>query len=88
MKRACIISIGNEILAGRTVDTNAAYLSRKLLSCGIPAVSFFTISDDVEVISKTLAKAADEADVILVTGGLGPTDDDITRQSCNYTRKC
>ena len=80
MKRACIISIGNEILAGRTVDTNAAYLSRKLLSCGIPAVSFFTISDDVEVISKTLAKAADEADVILVTGGLGPTDDDITRQ--------
>jgi len=81
MKRAKIISIGNEILAGRTVDTNAAYLSRKLLSCGIPAVSFFTISDDVEVISKTLAQAAAKADVILITGGLGPTDDDVTRQA-------
>jgi len=81
MKKAVIISVGNEILAGHIVDTNTAYLSRKLLSIGIPTVGFYTIGDTVEVIAKTLARAGVEADVVLVTGGLGPTDDDVTRQA-------
>lgn len=81
VKKATLISIGNEILAGRTVDTNAAYLGAKLLGVGIPMVSGFTVGDDVEAIVKALEQAADQADIVLVTGGLGPTDDDVTRHA-------
>jgi len=81
MKKASLISIGNEILAGRTVDTNAAYLSRRLLAMGIPVVNGFTVSDDIDSIIQALTRAAEAADIVLITGGLGPTDDDITRQA-------
>ena len=81
MKRACIVSIGDEILTGQTVDTNAAYLSEKLVSIGIPVVSSYTIGDDIESIVKSLKLASSDADLVLATGGLGPTDDDITRQA-------
>ncbi len=81
MKKAGIVSIGNELLSGQTVDTNASWLSRQLLSCGIPAVSFFTVADEAGEIVRALNQAAEQADIILVTGGLGPTDDDVTRQA-------
>jgi len=80
MKKAAIISIGNEILSGRTADTNAGYLSRALLSKGIPAASFRAVGDDVDAIVRALKQAAAEAEVVVTTGGLGPTDDDLTRQ--------
>ncbi len=80
MKSASIVSIGNEILSGETVDTNAAYLSRGLLCVGISVVSSYTVGDDVEKIAEALGLAAKDGDVVLVTGGLGPTDDDVTRQ--------
>jgi nicotinamide-nucleotide amidase len=80
MKKASIISIGNELLSGQTVDTNAAYLSGELLSIGIPVVSSYTIGDDTDAIVRALNLAAADADVVLATGGLGPTDDDLTRQ--------
>ena len=73
--------MGNEILAGRTLNTNAAYLSRKLLSLGVPVVSSYTVADDIDSILRALKLAASDADVVLVTGGLGPTDDDLTRQA-------
>ncbi len=78
--KASIISIGNEILSGQTVDTNAAYLSRKLLSVGIGVASCYTVGDGVEAIERALRQAGEDGDIILVTGGLGPTDDDVTRQ--------
>ena len=81
MKKASIVSIGNEILSGLTVDTNAAYLSDKLLSIGITVASSYTVSDDIGVIVRALQRAADDAEFVLVTGGLGPTDDDLTRQA-------
>ena len=81
MKKASIISIGDEILNGQTVSTNAAYLSRSLLSISIPVVSSYIIGDDVDSIVRTLNLASDDADIVLLTGGLGPTDDDLTRQS-------
>ena len=81
MKKASIISIGNEVLSGQTVDTNAAWLSRQLLSMGIPVVSSYTVSDDVDSIVRSLNLAGGDADVVLITGGLGPTDDDLTRQA-------
>ena len=80
MRRAGIVSIGNEILTGQTVDTNAAYLSEKLFSIGIPVVGSYTVGDDTERIVRTLRSASDDADLVLTTGGLGPTDDDLTRQ--------
>ena len=80
MKKAGIISIGNEILAGLTVDTNAAYLSKQLLAMGIPVVSGFTVGDQMDSIVGAINQAAEQSDIVLITGGLGPTDDDITRQ--------
>ncbi|MBL7154268.1 MAG: competence/damage-inducible protein A [Phycisphaerae bacterium] len=81
MKKASLISIGNEILSGQTIDTNAAYLSRELLSVGMPVASSYTVADDVDAIVRALNLAGGDADVVLATGGLGPTDDDLTRQA-------
>jgi nicotinamide-nucleotide amidase len=81
MRKASIVSIGNEILSGQTVDTNASYLSGKLLSIGIPVVSSYTAGDDIDLIVRMLNLASDDADLVLATGGLGPTDDDVTRQA-------
>ncbi len=81
MKKASIVSIGNELLSGQTVNTNAAYLGQKLFSLGIEVVSGYSVGDDTDTIIKTLELACNSADLILVTGGLGPTADDITRQS-------
>ncbi|UCC21973.1 MAG: competence/damage-inducible protein A [Planctomycetota bacterium] len=82
MKKASIVTIGNEVLSGQTLDTNAAYLGRKLLSIGIPAVSCYTVGDEVDLIVRGLELASGDADLVLVTGGLGPTGDDLTRQAC------
>ena len=79
MKKACIISVGNELLSGQNVDTNASYFSRELLALGIPVAGFYTVGDDVDSISESIKSAADKADIVLITGGLGPTDDDVTR---------
>lgn len=81
MKKASIISVGNEVLAGQILDSNTAYLAGQLLSIGIAAVSTYSVGDDVCSIVKTLRRAAEDADVILLTGGLGATDDDLTRQA-------
>jgi len=81
MKKASIVSIGDEVLSGQTADTNAAYLGRELLSIGIPVISSYTAGDDMDLIVRTLNLASGDADVVLVTGGLGPTDDDLTRQA-------
>lgn len=80
MKKASIVSIGNELLSGQTVDTNAAYLSGELLSIGIPIVSFYTVGDDIDAIVRAFNLASADADIVLATGGLGPTGDDLTRQ--------
>ncbi|MFC1676051.1 competence/damage-inducible protein A [Planctomycetota bacterium] len=80
MKKASIISIGNELLSGATVDTNAAFLSTQLLKLGVPVVTGYTIGDTLDSIVNALKLAVADADFVLVTGGLGPTDDDLTRQ--------
>ncbi|MHC4433796.1 MAG: competence/damage-inducible protein A [Planctomycetota bacterium] len=81
MKKACIVSIGNELLTGQTVDTNAAHLCAELLSIGIPVVSSYAVADQIERIVRTFALAREDAEVVIATGGLGPTDDDLTRQA-------
>ena len=81
MKKAGIINIGNELLSGSSFDTNSAHLCEKLLAIGIPVVMIHTAGDDCEQIVKAFRLVSSEADIILITGGLGPTDDDITRQA-------
>ncbi|MCO5935066.1 competence/damage-inducible protein A [Mucilaginibacter sp. RB4R14] len=74
-----IITIGDEILIGQIVDTNSAWMAQKLNEEGIRVKQISSISDDKQHILKALAEAAQRADIILVTGGLGPTKDDITK---------
>lgn len=81
MKKASIVSIGNELLSGRTADTNTTYLCGELLKLGIPVVSTYTVGDELDAIVRKLQFACADADFIIITGGLGPTDDDITRQA-------
>ncbi|MBN2018900.1 MAG: competence/damage-inducible protein A [Sedimentisphaerales bacterium] len=81
MSNASIVTIGNELLNGHTTDTNAAYICQQLLSVGIPVVSVYTVGDDISQIVRALKRAAEDADIIITTGGLGPTDDDLTRRA-------
>lgn len=81
IKSASVLSIGNEVLSGRTVDTNAAHIGRQLRLIGVPVVSSHTVGDRRETIVRALELAAGEADIVVATGGLGPTDDDLTRQA-------
>lgn len=77
--RAIIISIGDEILYGQTLDTNAHWLSGELDKAGIQVVRRLTIGDQREDILNTLKTAEESADILLLTGGLGPTSDDLTK---------
>ncbi len=81
MSRASIVTIGNEILSGITINTNAAYLADKLLSAGVPTVSIYTVTDELDPIARAIKAALEDADIVITTGGLGPTSDDITRQA-------
>lgn len=81
MKKASIVSIGNELLNGQTVDTNANWLSRELLTLGIPTEGIWVVGDTIERIVSCFQQASELADIVLITGGLGPTDDDLTRQA-------
>lgn len=79
--KAEIISIGNEILSGWTLNTNAFWMSQKLHEIGLPVGWMTTIPDTAEEIENALLIAGKRANVILCTGGLGPTPDDITKKS-------
>jgi nicotinamide-nucleotide amidase len=76
-----IITIGDEILIGQIVDTNSAWMARHLNEVGIRVKQISSVSDDREHILKALAEAHKRADIILITGGLGPTKDDITKKT-------
>jgi nicotinamide-nucleotide amidase len=78
--RAQILSIGDELLSGATVNTNAAYLARRLGEIGIPVRRILTVGDDVDEIVRALHEAS-EAEVIVSTGGIGPTHDDVTAEA-------
>jgi len=76
-----IITIGDEILIGQIVDTNSAWIGQQLNLNGIRVKQISSVSDDREHILKALKEAEGRADVILITGGLGPTKDDITKKT-------
>jgi nicotinamide-nucleotide amidase len=76
-----IITIGDEILIGQIVDTNSAWMAQKLNDAGIRVKQISSVSDDRQHILDSLTAAANRADIILITGGLGPTKDDITKKT-------
>lgn len=76
-----IITIGDEILIGQVVDTNSAWISRKLNEIGVGVKQISSVSDNREHILEALHLASTRADIILMTGGLGPTKDDITKKT-------
>jgi nicotinamide-nucleotide amidase len=83
--RADIITIGDEILIGQTIDTNSAWIGDFLESNGIQVVEISTISDKQEHIVSALNNSLKHSDFIFLTGGLGPTKDDITKQTlCDF----
>jgi nicotinamide-nucleotide amidase len=76
-----IITIGDEILIGQIVDTNSAWIAKKLNECGIRIKQITSISDDKLHILEALKLASQRADLVIITGGLGPTKDDITKKT-------
>ncbi len=78
--RVYLITIGDELLIGQTVDTNSAWMGRLLNLHGARIVESLTVGDDAPTIRKALERASGSADVVLITGGLGPTKDDITKK--------
>lgn len=77
---AIIITIGDEILMGQILDTNSQYMARKLTEIGVEVTEILSIPDKQEEIYEKVDYAMQEADLILVTGGLGPTKDDVTKK--------
>ena len=79
--QAEIITIGDEILIGQIVDTNSAFIAEELNKIGVSVYQITSVQDDKKHILKSLKEAEDNADIIIITGGLGPTKDDITKHT-------
>lgn len=80
-----VITIGDELLIGQVVDTNSAWIGEQLSGAGIRVKQITSVSDDKSHILAALAEAKNRVDIILITGGLGPTKDDITKHTlCEY----
>ena len=78
---AAVVAVGDELLLGDTVNTNASWLGGALAAAGVQVVSSYMVGDDLDRMHVTLRRALEDADVVVVTGGLGPTSDDITREA-------
>lgn len=81
VRTAAVVSIGDELTTGQSLDTNSRWLASYLLERGVTPVEHVTVPDDTPIITDTFRRLADAADVIVTTGGLGPTADDLTRDS-------
>ncbi|MCK4351464.1 MAG: competence/damage-inducible protein A, partial [Candidatus Krumholzibacteria bacterium] len=76
-----IIAVGDELLRGYYTENNSTYISRMLGSVGIAISRISVVPDEVEIIADALTEAMSRSDVVIVTGGLGPTTDDVTREA-------
>ena len=83
--KVSIIAIGDELLIGQVVDTNSGMIASMINPDGWEVESVRVVADDAEAIRRAISQAFEETDVVLTTGGLGPTKDDITKQVlCDY----
>jgi len=79
-----VITIGDEILIGQVIDSNSAWIAQNLNQIGINLHQITSVSDNKEHIIKVLDESSNNADIVLITGGLGPTKDDITKKTLAY----
>lgn len=79
--KAEIITIGDEILSGQTIDTNSAYIGERLNHLGIEIIFKTSVGDNIKNISEAIYNALNRADVVITAGGLGPTNDDLTKKA-------
>jgi len=79
--KAEIVSIGTEILLGEIVDTNSAYIAERLPALGIDVYYKHVVGDNLERLAEVIGRARERADLVITTGGLGPTEDDLTREA-------
>ena len=79
--RAEIVSVGTEILLGEIVDTNSNYLARRLPALGLDIYFVSQVGDNLQRLAETIRRGFDRSDLLLLTGGLGPTEDDVTREA-------
>ena len=83
--KATIVTIGDEILIGQIVDTNSGFIAKALDRIGVAVHEMISISDDKQHILDTFSKLQNQVDLVIITGGLGPTKDDITKHTfCEY----
>ena len=83
--KAAIVTIGDEILIGQIVDTNSGYIAKSLDKIGVEVYEMLSVSDSRDHILNTFAKLQNTVDIVVITGGLGPTKDDITKKTfCDY----
>ena len=78
--KVSIIAVGTELLFGQTVNTNATYLSENLNHMGFDVMYHFVVGDNPQRLKEKLADAFSDTDIVLLTGGLGPTQDDLTKE--------
>src|SRR4030042_6514397 len=79
--KAEIIAVGTELLLGQIVDTNSAHIAQQLTTVGLDLHFKATVGDNLERLKNTLRNALDRSDIIITTGGIGPTLDDLTREA-------
>ena len=79
--KVSIVTIGDEILIGQIVDTNSAWIAQRLNEVGLQVHKIYSIPDTEAAILRTLKRAAKLTDIVILTGGLGPTNDDITKKT-------
>jgi nicotinamide-nucleotide amidase len=79
--KAVILAIGSEIMQGFLTDTNSSYLAQEITALGVEVVSIIGVGDDLGAIIRSLNRALDDADIVVCTGGVGPTSDDLTREA-------
>src|SRR5690606_41512189 len=83
---AAVLSVGDELTLGQGLDTNSQWLSRRLVEAGILPVEHATVPDDLNAIAGAMRRLAGAADVLVCTGGLGPTAGDLTRRALAAVR--
>ncbi|HET7274660.1 MAG TPA: competence/damage-inducible protein A [Longimicrobiaceae bacterium] len=76
--RTCILAIGDEIVAGTTLDTNSAFIAGQIRAVGAEPIGGFSVADDEAAMAAAIERALADADLVITTGGLGPTADDLT----------
>jgi nicotinamide-nucleotide amidase len=87
LSAAIILSIGDELVLGQSIDTNSAWLSQQLASVGVRVRSHITVADDQRAIEEAIWESGIRCDFLIITGGIGPTPDDLTRQALAVVMK-